>query len=139
MAGQLQRDDIPAEFPKPARMGCKYTSYLSTKRNHILNFMTTTHEQELRDTAQKIVDLFFDAGARVSQTHYDYVLEKLSSHLTADRQRVVEAIQKSIGEDIKGNVNLPSFPQAGKMVVEHINQERQRIRQALQTLITPQQ
>ena len=101
--------------------------------------MTTTHEQELRDTAQKIVDLFFDAGARVSQTHYDYVLEKLSSHLTADRQRVVEAIQKSIGEDIKGNVNLPSFPQAGKMVVEHINQERQRIRQALQTLITPQQ
>lgn len=28
-------------------------------------------------TAQKIVDLFFDAGAKVSQAHYEYVLVAL--------------------------------------------------------------
>jgi len=42
-----------------------------------------TIEEAVEERAQKITDLFFEAGARVSRTHYDYVKEALQAQRDA--------------------------------------------------------
>jgi len=50
-----------------------------------------TIEQAVEERAQKITDLFFEAGARVSKTHYDYVVEALQAQRDAGaREEITE-------------------------------------------------
>lgn len=52
----------------------------------------TTIEEE----AQKIVDMFFREGARVSKFHYDEVLKALTLAQTAERERRNEELWELI-------------------------------------------
>ena len=56
-----------------------------------LDMTNQTIEQAVEERAQKITDLFFEAGARVSKTHYDYVVEALQAQRDAGyRQCLLE-------------------------------------------------
>jgi len=50
----------------------------------------------INEKAQKITDLFFDAGARVSKTHYNFVVEKLNKA----KEQGVRDERESMKEDV---------------------------------------
>lgn len=74
-------------------------------------------EKEDVETAQNIIDLFFEAGARVSVKQYRYVLEKLSQArretvLKGERNRLIAQIRAEEREKVvdyfrEGINNLP--------------------------------
>jgi len=68
-------------------------------------------DKTLEETAREITDLFFSAGLRVSQTHYEFIVEKLQERENALLDRVVlekkeEKIHKTTGLPIWDSYNV---------------------------------
>ena len=57
----------------------------------------------IEEFAQKIVDCFFKTGSRVSQLHYEFVVEKLEKALSQQKEEIKKRVG---GMKRKGNPEL---------------------------------
>lgn len=62
--------------------------------------MNNTQDKRIEEIAQKVTDCFFDAGARVSKMHYDFVLEKLEAYGEQCKKEERDRILK-IAEEVR--------------------------------------
>jgi len=74
----------------------------------------------IKETAQKIVDIFFEAGARVSKKHYDEVVKILERVLMDEKVNMAKSVIEEIKKSKCEYVSLDDlwdilFSQAGKI------------------------
>ena len=56
---------------------------------------------------------------------------KIKSFIRYTLNSTLQSILEKVGEDIKSTITMPTDPQWGQAIIEHINNERSRIRQVI--------
>ena len=78
-------------------------------------------KDSIEEIAQKITDCFFQAGARISRTHYDFVVEKLSRLQSETEERVKSHIIKQIEEIVPSSDTSKLTSSAAHYRVGYLN------------------